>query len=164
MWSLCYHYGGDGQPRLFCGDMVLAIIPWATFTNRVVSITYVEKLCLLSQCTPDELYMLDEGKPVPPEHPMHKLKPKPKVANPVERLNDCLLQTRKSTEVLDRLEKSWYRHVSNLYWFSNKSLHPFSGVNLWALCHHFTNPTIIMRLWKWKSIEATNIKGLLHEI
>lgn len=79
--------------------------------NKTVSITYdtLEKLCLLCQCTPDELFVWvpDEGKAVPPDHPIHKLKPKPKAPNPVERIKKLSpAKLEALQEMLDKLEKN----------------------------------------------------------
>lgn len=102
---------GHGQPQAFLrGHGFSNYTLCRIFTNKTVSITYatLEKLCLLCQCTPDELFVWvpDEGTPVPPEHPMHKLKPKPKVANPVERIKRLSpAKLKELQEVLDRLER-----------------------------------------------------------
>ncbi len=101
---------GYGRPQTF-----LRVHGFSNYTisrimnNKTVSISYdtLEKLCLICQCTPDELFVWvpEEGKAVPPEHPMHKLKAKPKTANPVERIKKLSpAKLKELQEVLDRLE------------------------------------------------------------
>lgn len=78
--------------------------------NNTTTISYdtLERLCLLCKCTPDDLFVWvpDEARPVSNDHPLQKLKAKPKVANPVERIKQLPPdKLRELQEFIDRLEK-----------------------------------------------------------
>jgi len=78
--------------------------------NKVQNLTYetIEKLCMICECTPNDLFVWqqNEGVIVPDDHPLHKLKAKEAVANPVERIkNLSLKKLEKLKEFMDGLEK-----------------------------------------------------------
>ncbi len=73
-----------------------------------ISFTNLEKLCLACQCTLDELFVWvpDEAKPVAADHPIQKLKAKPKAMNPVDRIRQLGPDKLKVLqEFMDGLEK-----------------------------------------------------------
>ncbi len=79
-------------------------------TGKVDSMTYatLEQLCILCNCTPDDLFVWREGSigGIPADHPLHTMKPKEVVANPVERMkNLSLSKLEKLKEFMDGLEK-----------------------------------------------------------
>lgn len=83
--------------------------------NRLVmsktdSLTYaaLEELCLLCNCTPNELFVWypDDGVAVPDDHPLQQLKPKDYEKNPVDRVKGLsLAKLEKLKGLLDELEK-----------------------------------------------------------
>lgn len=79
-------------------------------SGKLGSMTYpmLEQLCLICECTPDELFawVKDEKTTVADNHPLYKLKPKAPVANPVERIKKLPVnKLEKLKKMLDELEK-----------------------------------------------------------
>jgi DNA-binding Xre family transcriptional regulator len=79
-------------------------------TGKVESMTYetLEKLCLVCNCSPDELFVWvkDEGTTVAEDHPLQKLKPKVAMPSPVERIKKMSpAKLKKLQEFMDGLEK-----------------------------------------------------------
>lgn len=79
-------------------------------TGKVQSMTYatLEQLCILCNCTPDELFVWREGDiaGIAPDHPLHKLKPKEVVQNPIARIkNLSASKLEKLKEFMDGLER-----------------------------------------------------------
>ncbi len=79
-------------------------------TGKVDSMSYatLEQLCFLCNCSPDDLFVWrkSDGAEVAADHPLHKLKPKEAVANPVERIKKLSLsKLEKLKEFMDGLEK-----------------------------------------------------------
>lgn len=78
-------------------------------TGKTDSLTYatIEQLCVLCTCTPDELFVWTEGgiDGIPKDHPLHKLKVKDAVVNPVDRIKKLSpAKLKKLQELLDGLE------------------------------------------------------------
>ncbi len=78
--------------------------------RKVDSISYatLEELCLACECTPDDLFVWrkDDAQKVTAEHPLHKLKPKEDVKNPLERVKKLSLKNlEKLKGLLDEMEK-----------------------------------------------------------
>lgn len=79
-------------------------------TGKVDTITYatIEQFCLHCNCTPDDLFVWEPDDVVKPaeNHPLHKLKPKPVVLSPAERIIKLPVgKLEKLQEFMDRLEK-----------------------------------------------------------
>lgn len=79
-------------------------------TGKVDSITYaaLEQLCLLCNCTPDDLFVWRkaDGQVVPDDHSLYKLKPKDAVLSPVDRIKKLpVSKLQKLQEFMDGLEK-----------------------------------------------------------
>lgn len=78
-------------------------------TGKVESMTYatMERLCLLCNCSPDELFVWikDEGTVVAEDHPLQKLKLKVAVPSPIERIKKMSpAKLKKLQEFMDGLE------------------------------------------------------------
>jgi DNA-binding Xre family transcriptional regulator len=54
----------------------------------------LEKLCLVLRCTPNDLYGWEKPSDanIPPDHPLHKLMPKPESLDMVKKLQDLPLE------------------------------------------------------------------------
>ena len=79
-------------------------------TGKVDSMTYatLEQLCLLCNCSPDDLFVWhkDEAVHVADDHSLYKLKPKEPVASPVDRIKNLpVSKLAKLQEFMDGLEK-----------------------------------------------------------
>ncbi len=73
-----------------------------------MSYATLEQLCILCNCTPDELFVWVEGDigGIPKDHPLHKLKAKEAVVNPVERIKRMSpAKLAKLREFMDGLER-----------------------------------------------------------
>ena len=78
--------------------------------NKTTTISYatLEKLCLLCNCTLDDLFVWtpDETLTLADNQPLQKLKAKSKAPNPVERIKKLPLQKLQALqEFIDKLEK-----------------------------------------------------------
>lgn len=78
--------------------------------NKVRSVNYdmLERVCTVCNCTPDEILVWkpDANAPLPEDHPLQKLKPKPVVKNPVERVKELSpAKLAKLQAFMDELEK-----------------------------------------------------------
>ncbi len=78
--------------------------------NKVRNVTYetLERLCLICNCTPDELFVwtADADSAVADDHALQKLKPKVAVPSPVERIKKMSpAKLKKLQEFMDGLEK-----------------------------------------------------------
>jgi len=68
----------------------------------------LEKLCLLCQCTPNDLFVWvpDPATPDTADTPLHQLKQKPKLPNPVDRIQQLPLDKLQQLQAfIDKLEK-----------------------------------------------------------
>lgn len=79
-------------------------------TGKTDSLTYasLEQLCLICNCTPNEVFVWqpDNEVAVPDDHPLQKLKAKDFVKNPVDRIKSLsLAKLEKLKGLLDELEK-----------------------------------------------------------
>ena len=79
-------------------------------TGKTDSLSYatLEQLCLLCTCTPNELFVWTETNidGVAKDHPLHKLKAKDEVVNPVERIKKLSVsKLEKLKGLLEELEK-----------------------------------------------------------
>ena len=79
-------------------------------TGKVDTITYatIEQFCLHCNCTPDDLFVWEPGDliNVADNHPLNKLKPKPVVPSPVDRIKKLpVSKLVKLQEFMDELEK-----------------------------------------------------------
>jgi len=78
-------------------------------TGKVDSMTYatLEQLCILCNCTPDDLFVWKvDIAGLPDDHPLYKLKPKDAVVNPVDRIKGLSpKKLEKLRELLDGLER-----------------------------------------------------------
>ncbi len=79
-------------------------------TGKTDSLTYatIEHLCILCTCTPNELFVWSEANiaGVAKDHPLHKLKAKDEVVNPVDRIKKLSVsKLEKLKGLLDELEK-----------------------------------------------------------
>lgn len=101
---------GISNPQQY---LVTSGIPYYTVSrlvnNKTTTINYatLEKLCLLCKCTPDDLFVWVPGEAIKEmeNHPLQKLKPKPKVPNPVERIKKLSLQKlQQLQQYIDKLE------------------------------------------------------------
>ena len=83
--------------------------------NRILagnldSITYaaIEQLCLHCNCTPDDLFVWepDDNINIATDHPLYKLKPKPVVPSPVDRIKKLpVSKLEKLQDFMDKLEQ-----------------------------------------------------------
>ena len=78
--------------------------------NRTTTISYdtLEKLCLLCNCTPNDLFVWvpDKETSDADSKPLQKLKAKPRVPNPVERIKQLPLEKlQELQQFIDKLEK-----------------------------------------------------------
>lgn len=78
--------------------------------NKTANISYdtLEKLCLVCKCTPDDLFVWvpDAATPDNNDNPLQKLKAKPKLGNPVERIKQLpLKKLQELQEFIDKLER-----------------------------------------------------------
>ena len=79
-------------------------------TGKVDTITYatIEQFCLHCNCTPDDLFVWEPGDliNVADNYPLNKLKPKPVVPSPVDRIKKLpVSKLVKLQEFMDELEK-----------------------------------------------------------
>lgn len=79
-------------------------------TGKVDSMNYatLEQLCLLCNCSPDDLFVWrkTDDMHVPDDHSLNKLKPKEVVVSPVDRIQNLSLnKLAKLQEFMDGLEK-----------------------------------------------------------
>lgn len=79
-------------------------------TGKVDSLTYatIEQLCLHCNCSPDDLFVWQPGDmpAMADDHPLHKLKPKPELPSPVDRIKQLpVSKLQKLQEFMDKLEK-----------------------------------------------------------
>ena len=79
-------------------------------TRKIDKMTHatVEQLCLLCNCSPNDLFVWQPGDnaAVASDHPLHALKPKPVATTPVERIKRLSVsKLEKLQEFMDGLEK-----------------------------------------------------------
>ncbi|HVT84728.1 MAG TPA: helix-turn-helix transcriptional regulator [Chitinophagaceae bacterium] len=89
-------------------------LPYYTVSRLVnnkldkIPLATLEKLCMICNCTPDELFVWepDAATTATADHPLQKLKAKPKKANPVDRIKKLPLEKiEQLQQFIDELEK-----------------------------------------------------------